>query len=206
MVGILGDTRCQSARPDSVRPAIGMSFSRLLGTGVQRVRASLALGALAGLSIAGCGSSTPTLNTAPIAHAIGQSILAQRNITTTVHCPATVPRRAGVEFSCTARLEVGSYPVSVRETNANGRVRYGNAAPLVVLNIKKVERAIAGSILSQRHLRAVVTCPAEVIQQAGVTFTCAATANGARYPFAVTETNGHGQVRYEGEPRVAGQG
>lgn len=184
-----------------------MSFSRCFGTGVQRNCVSgPALGAMLALSIAGCGSSIPSLNTAPIAHAIGQSILAQRNITTTVHCPATVPRRAGVQFTCIARLQVGSYPVSVQETNGSGRVRYGNAAPLVVLNIKKVQSAISGSILTQRHLRAVVVCPAQVVQQAGLTFTCTATVNGAHYPFAVTETNGHGHVRYEGQPRVAGQG
>jgi hypothetical protein len=164
------------------------------------------LGALLALCIASCGSSTPSLHTAPVARAIAQSILAQRNITTAVHCPPTVPRRAGVRFTCIARLDVGSYPVPVEETNANGRVRYGNTAPLVILNIHKVQSAIAGSILSQRHLRAVVVCPAEVIQQAGVTFTCSATVSGARYPFAVSETNGHGHVRFEGESRVVGQG
>src|ERR1700730_11108461 len=178
-----------------------MSFSRRLGTGLQRACAGgSALGALLAFCVAGCGSSTPSLQTAPIAHAIARSILAQRNITTTVHCPPPVPRRAGVEFRCTAQLDVGSYPVSVREINASGHVRYGNAAPLVVLEIQKVQNAIAASVLAQRHLTAVVACPAEVIQQAGVSFTCTAKVNGARYPFAVTETNARGHVRYEGKP------
>jgi hypothetical protein len=184
-----------------------MSFSRRLGTGLQRALASgSSLGAVLAFSVAGCGSSTPTLQTAPIAHAIARSILAQRNITTTVHCPAAVPRRAGVEFSCTAQLDVGNYPFSVREINASGHVRYGNTAPLVILDIQKVQNAIAASVLAQRHLTAVVTCPTEVIQQAGVTFTCTAKVSGTRYPFAVTETNARGHVRYEGKPRVVGQG
>ena len=46
------------------------------------------------------------------------------------------------------------------------------SAPLIALNIEKVEHAIAASIASQRHLQATVTCPAEVLQKAGVTFTC----------------------------------
>jgi hypothetical protein len=183
-----------------------MSFPRRLGAGVGRERASRsALAVGLALSIAGCGSSTPSLNTTPVARAIARSILAQRSLTTTVHCPATVPLRAGLVFTCTARLDVGSYPISVREINASGRVRYGNTAPLVILDIQKVQRAITTSILTQRHLRAVVVCPAEVIEQAGVRFTCTARVNGARYPFAVTETNGHGNVRYEGRPRVIGQ-
>ena len=32
-----------------------------------------------------------------------------------------------------------------------------------------------------------MTCPPEVIQKAGIAFTCTATVNGRQYPFAVTE-------------------
>jgi Domain of unknown function (DUF4333) len=149
-------------------------------------------------ALGGCGSSTPRLNPAVVERAIAGSILAERRITSTVHCPANVPRKAGTVFTCTAYFDVGSYPIAVTETNASGHVRYGNTAPLVILNIRKVESAITSSILSQRHLKAAVSCPAEVLQQAGTNFTCTASINGSRYPFAVTETDDNGHVRYIG--------
>jgi hypothetical protein len=146
----------------------------------------------------GCGSSKPTLDTAAVQRAIAQSILTQRHVHTNVRCPSKVPRKAGVRFTCVASLQVGSYPVSVIETNGSGRVRYENSAPLVILDIKKVETAIAESILRQRHLHATVTCPAEVLQQAGVAFNCTATVGGKPYPFTVTQVDGNGHVRYVG--------
>jgi hypothetical protein len=148
--------------------------------------------------LAGCGSSSSTLATAPVENAISGSILRLHNIRTTVHCPSNVQRKAGVAFTCAANVEVGSYPIYVTETNSSGRVRFGNTAPLVILNIAKVQRAIESSILSQRHLKSAVVCPAQVLQQAGLTFTCTATVNGKGYPFAVSETNSAGHVRYEG--------
>ena len=96
------------------------------------------------------------------------------------------------------KLNVGAYPVSVTDVNSSGRVRYQNQSRLAILDIAKVEGAIRGSILSQRRLRSVVTCPAEVIQQPGVRFTCTATVGGHRYLFEVAETDGNGHVRYLG--------
>jgi hypothetical protein len=150
------------------------------------------------LFLAGCGSSSTTLDTSPIEKAIAGSILKQHNIHTAVHCPRGVKRKAGVEFTCAANLEVGSYPISVTETNSSGHVRFGSSAPLVILNIAKVQRAIESSILSQRHLKSTVHCPAQVLQQAGLAFACAATVNGKAYPFAVTQDNSSGHVRYLG--------
>jgi Domain of unknown function (DUF4333) len=149
-------------------------------------------------SLVGCGSNSSTMSTAQIEKAITRTILRQRNVQTTAHCPPKVQRKAGVEFTCTAKLEVGSYPIAVTETDSRGRTRFGNTAPLVILNVAKVQRAIESSILSQRHLKSSVTCPAQVLQQARLTFNCTATVNGKRYPFAVTETNSRGHVRYEG--------
>jgi hypothetical protein len=37
-----------------------------------------------------------------------------------------------------------------------------------------------------------------VIQKAGIVFTCTATVAGRSYPFAVTEVDDHGHVRYVG--------
>lgn len=143
------------------------------------------------------------MSTAQIEKAITRTILRQRNVQTTVHCPPKVQRKAGVGFTCTAKLEVGSYPIAVTETDSIGRARFGSAAPLVILNIAKVQRAIQTSILSQRHLNSTVSCPAQVLQQAGIAFTCTATVNGKGYPFAVGEDNSHGHVHYEGL-RVSG--
>jgi hypothetical protein len=146
----------------------------------------------------GCGKSAPKLNTATIERAVAASILTQHHLYTTVRCPSNVARKAGVAFTCTANLNVGTYPVLVTETNGSGHVRYQNNAPLVALNIASVEQAIKQSIHSQRQLDATVACPAEVIQKAGTIFTCTATLNGQRYPFEVTEIDGDGHVRYIG--------
>jgi hypothetical protein len=158
----------------------------------------LAAAILATYSLTSCGSSTPTLNTGAVERAVAQSILTQRHLYATVGCPSKVPRKAGLVFTCTASLNVGTYPVLVTETNDRGHVRYQNQAPLIILNIARVEGAIRQSILSQRHLQSTVTCPAEVIQRAGIAFTCTATVSGQQYPFAVTEVDGNGHVRYVG--------
>jgi hypothetical protein len=181
--------RGASGRDDRGAPARG---ANLVG---------LATALLAAMCVSACGSSTPTLNTARVERAVARSILRERGLRTTVVCPSRVPRKAGHVFTCTARLDVGSYPVTVAETNASGDVRYEDRRPLVVLDIAKVEHAIAASISRQRGLRASVTCPAEVLQQAGIVFDCAATISGEggrRYPFVVTEVDGDGHVRYVG--------
>jgi hypothetical protein len=172
---------------------------RFAGAHTRNTIVALFAAALAACLLAACGSSTATLNTGPIASAISQSIRSQRGITTTVQCPPKVTRKAAQTFTCTAHLDVGSYPIYVTETNSNGHVRYGNPTPLVILNIAKVQTAIAASILSQRHLRASVACPPQVIQQEGVKFTCTAIVAGKQYPFSVTQVNGAGRVSYTGE-------
>jgi Domain of unknown function (DUF4333) len=140
----------------------------------------------------------PALNTAAVARAIEASILTQHHLRAIVRCPKQLPRKAGLAFTCTANLDVGTYPVRVTETTAAGRVHYQNAAPLLALDIARVETAIRKSIRGQRHLSSDVTCPAEVIQKTGTKFTCIASVNGERYPFAVTEVDGNGHVRYVG--------
>lgn len=148
--------------------------------------------------LSGCGTSKPALKTVTVERAIAASILAQHHLYATVRCPPTVPKKAGTVFTCTASLDVGTYPVTVTETNDSGHFSYQDQAPLVALNIAKVEQAIKQSISSQRHLSATVTCPAEVIQKAGIVSTCTATVNGKPYPFEVTETDNDGHVRYIG--------
>jgi hypothetical protein len=96
------------------------------------------------LALAACGSQArpKTLNTAAVERAIAASIRAEHGLQTAVTCPASVPRKAGTSFTCTANLEVGSYPVMVHETNDQGHVIYANSAPLIALDVAKVEAAI----------------------------------------------------------------
>jgi Domain of unknown function (DUF4333) len=148
--------------------------------------------------LSGCGGSKPALSTVIDERAIAASILAQHHLYATVRCPPKVPKKTGTVFTCTASLDVGTYPVTVTETNDSGHVSYQDRAPLVALDIAKVERAIEQSIDSQKHLSATATCPSEVIQKAGVVFTCTATVDGKPYPFEVTETDSDGHVRYVG--------
>ena len=149
-------------------------------------------------SLSGCGKSQPTLNTVTVEHAVAASIAAQHHLSATVKCPSNVPRKAGWAFTCTASLNVGTYPVSVTETNNKGYVKYQNQEPLATLDIAKVEQSIEQSIRSQRRLNSTVRCPPEVIQKEGTVFTCTATINGRAYPFEVTEVDDDGHVRYVG--------
>jgi hypothetical protein len=151
---------------------------------------------LATVSLVGCGSSATTLDSARVERAIANSILRERNLYTMVTCPSKVPQQAGHVFTCTAHLDVGTYPIAVTETNGSGHVRYENQRPLVVLDTRQVQRAISASLLHQRRLRSTVRCPAEVLQQAGLKFTCSASVNGRAYPFVVSELDSAGHVRY----------
>jgi hypothetical protein len=173
-----------------------------LGTVRPAMRCARLPGLLAAVLMAsalyGCGSSTPILNTGAVRRAIAASILTQHHLHATVSCPSEVPQKAGLVFTCTASLDVGTYPVVVTETNSSGHVRYENQAPLIALDITGVERAIRQSIRGQRGLESTVICPGEVIQESGLVFTCMATVNGQRYPFSVTEVDGKGHVRYIG--------
>jgi Domain of unknown function (DUF4333) len=152
---------------------------------------------LATAGLGGCGSSsTATLDSARVERAIASSVLSERHLRARVVCPSRVPQRSGYRFTCEAHLDVGAYPVAVTETNGSGHVRYENRTPLVVLDTARVQSAIRASILSQRHLRSAVRCPQEVLQRAGVVFTCEASVDGRAYPFAVSEVDGAGHVRY----------
>ncbi len=177
------------------------AFSRAIGYSchLRRTRLyGLATAVLVVPSLSGCGKSAPTLNTVTVERAVAASILTQHHLYATVKCPSKVPRKARFAFICTASLNVGTYPVSVTETNSKGHVEYQNQAPLATLDIAKVEQAIKQSISSQRHLNSTVTCPVEIIQKKGIVFTCTAVVNGQSYPFEVTEIDNEGHVRYIG--------
>ena len=183
--------------------SFGSAPGKLPRRATQRERRSsspLAAAAVAflALAFAGCGSGAPTLDSATVERDVAASILIEHHLHLAVQCPTGIRREQGVVFTCMAKLDAGSYPVSVTETNRSGHVRYQNAAPLVILDIASVERSIERSILEQRHLRSSVTCPAHVLQQAGITFVCTATVNGQPHPFNVVEVDGRGRVRYTG--------
>jgi ABC-type phosphate/phosphonate transport system ATPase subunit len=71
----------------------------------------------------------------------------------------------------------------------------GKSTP-VILNTERVERSIEASILAQRHLTAMVSCPVNIVQKAGVVFNCQATVGGRQFPVVVTESDGNGHVTY----------
>jgi uncharacterized protein DUF4333 len=160
----------------------------------------LAAATLAAVCVSACGSSTRTLDSAKVERAIASSIRAERGLYTTVLCPPTVVQQAGHMFTCTARLDVGTYPVTATEIGGGGQVRFHDDARLIGLDVAKVRRAIQASIFSQRRKHATVSCPAEVLQRAGLVFRCTAVIEGAqrRYPFIVSEVGNAGHVRYLG--------
>ena len=165
-----------------------------------------ALALLAGLLVAACGSSSApreTLDVSSIESAIELTIHSEHGITTVVHCPTNAPIEDGFRFVCNAELAVGSYPVNVVEVNKIGGVRYQSSAPLRVLNTYVVERAIADAILKKRHLHSTVRCPAPILQQKGLRFTCMATTNKGTTPFTVTEVNSVGGVTFVGRYAAA---
>jgi hypothetical protein len=67
----------------------------------------------------------------------------------------------------------------------------------VNLNTSKIERAIALSILNQRHVHAKVVCPRVVRQEKGHDFTCIATVGKNTTPFTVVQQNNSGYVTYQ---------
>jgi hypothetical protein len=160
----------------------------------------IAAAMLAATCVSACGASTRTLDSSKVERAIASSIRDERGLYTTVLCPPKVVQQAGHVFTCTARLDVGTYPVTATEIGGGGQVRFQDDARLVGLNVAKVRRAIEASVFSQRRKHATVSCPAEVLQRAGLVFRCTAVIEGARrrYPFIVSEVGNAGHVRYLG--------
>lgn len=201
--GTRRSSACWSAQALRTRlSATSRSGRRLVADGSSCKRADHVAGALAialgGFTLIGCGSGMPSLDTTRVEHSIAASILAQHHIAVPVTCPSKVPLEVGRAFECKARLQVGTYPVGAIEVNASGRVRYANQAPLVVLNVAAVKRAIAQSTVAHRYAPAVVTCPTQVLQKQGIFFTCSATSSSSRgsLKFNVTVVDDNGHVRY----------
>lgn len=151
--------------------------------------------AAAALGLAACGSQTRTLRTANVALAIAATIHRQFGITTAVTCPAHPPEQAGYRFACTARLAVGTYRVTVRETDAKGALSYTGAGQLRALNSASIEHAIKAAMGRRRRDAVSVHCPSPVLQRSGLAFTCTArTRAGAIVRFTVKEDDGSGRI------------
>ena len=162
-----------------------------------------ALGAVVAGCLTGCGSNGPYLNGVVVERAIASSFLKQQHVYTRVLCPSHIPQRQGHVFRCSAGFDVGSYGVQVTETNSAGHVHWSEPAPVHLLKIKNVSTAIRQSVLAQRGARSTVTCPARVLQQKGLTFTCNAVVRpgpsrvkARTYPFKVSQTDNAGHVSY----------
>ena len=170
--------------------------TRLIGVGL--------LCAISSLAVVACGSSTPPkkIDTAAIERSIERSILAEHHLSTKVVCPKNVTEQQGHAFNCYALLHVGRYRVPVTQVDGHGDVKWHTTRSITLLNTARVEHAIATSITQQRKVTATVTCPTQVLQAAGLKFTCVAVTHGGhsvaagRYPFKVTETDDAGHVTY----------
>jgi len=164
-----------------------------------------ALGASVIACLVGCGSSSTYLNGLVVERSIATSFLIQRGVDTEVLCPSRIPQRKGHSFECNVRFDAGSYAIPVIEVDGKGHVHWNTGAPVQLLDVSRVVSAIRRSVFTQRRVRSTVTCPPQVLQQQGVTFTCTASVRtGTRkvsrgtYPFTVTETDADGHVAYVG--------
>jgi hypothetical protein len=163
------------------------------------------MGALLVGCLAGCGASHTYLNGLTVERSIAQSFLAQRDVYTRVFCPSRIPQQKGHLFQCNARFDVGSYTIPVTEVDGKGHVHWSTRAPVKLLDVKQVMSAISRSVLRQRGVRSTVTCPPQVLQREGLTFTCTAAVRSGTskvkpgpYPFRVTEADAAGHVTYVG--------
>jgi hypothetical protein len=168
-----------------------------------RTLVGLAGAILVAVCVSACGSSRSSarsLDSVKVERAIANSILREHGLDTIVSCPPKVAQQAGHTFTCMARLDVGTYPVTATEVGDSGQVRFQDSAPLVKLDIAEVQRSIEAAVFSQRRKHATVSCPAEVLQRAGLKFTCTAVVEGTSrsYPFVVSEVGNAGHVRYVG--------
>lgn len=158
-----------------------------------------ALAALAALTLAACGGSDTTIKTTGYAKAIQKSVLDQHKQVVNVDCPPTVKKKKGESFVCNVKLEVGTYPVTVTMIDDNGKAKYGNSTPLILLDTGQVEHAIGVQIRHQRHLGSDVTCPKQVLQKQGLTFFCTAKVeDGVTTRFKVSQTDDKGHVNFVG--------
>jgi hypothetical protein len=97
-------------------------------------------------------------------------------------------------------------PTMMRNGQVSGRGRAWVAAARErratgVLDIKRVELAIEQSIMTKRHTRATVHCPAGILQEQGLTFTCVARTYDHRRAlttiFTVFQRDSRGNVYYQ---------
>jgi hypothetical protein len=79
----------------------------------------------------------------------------------------------------------------------------GSSASTATLDTVKLERAIAGSILTGHHVYTLVSCPAQVPQRRGHRFACTANLSVGSYPVYVTEMDGDGHVSYGDDTQLS---
>ena len=75
--------------------------------------------------LAGCGSSTTTIDHTVVEKAIEISIAQQQHVIAIVSCPKGITAQAGRRFYCSATLASGrQLPITVTATDASGNVTY----------------------------------------------------------------------------------
>ncbi len=150
--------------------------------------------------LTGCGSSRatrPSLNSRQVDRAVAYQILRKARAPALVRCPGGLPRRASYSFTCSASFEVGTAFVRVTEIGGDGKLLYRSERPLVRLDIARVEQAIKTSLERRGEPHATVTCPAYVLDEAGLAFTCSALVlhPAKTVVVSVTELDGRGDFR-----------
>ena len=147
------------------------------------------------LAARAAGRASRPSTTCRLERAIARTIRSEHGLATRVTCPPASPgggTRLDMHGASTGRR----LPGHGRPDRRQGARPLRERGPLAALDMAKVERAIAASILAQRHTHATVSCPHQVLQKAGIQFRCIATVSstGARQPFVVGEVNGYGHV------------
>jgi Domain of unknown function (DUF4333) len=75
----------------------------------------------------------------------------------------------------------------------------GSSGSPTALNTGRIERGIAQSSLAQRGLHPKVSCPSDVRVERGSVFSCRAVVGHTTTRFVVTQIDGAGHVKYEGQ-------
>lgn len=170
--------------------------------------AGLAAAALLGGACTSGGAAAPSPSPAPtpspsrapeevaeeVAELLGTEITGQTGVDTVVECPPEAAE--GGTYECIARpADGGERRVFVEATDTS------QFAFRVGINARRLEERLAGDIGAQIGVPVSLTCPDDVISEAGAAFTCTAAGEGGMTATVeVTQTDDAGGLSYEVTP------
>jgi hypothetical protein len=156
------------------------------------------------LLLTGCSvsiGSSDELNVDKGRREIERFIQRKNHVRARVTCPAHVKAQKGGRYRCYAHLAVGVVPVLVTQRDDNGNVHI-DVADRHLVPIGRLKRFIADGIRAQNpdltdpKIPVVVRCPATVVEQRGLSFTCRATLAGTPRVVDVDQTDSVGGVHF----------